>query len=195
MVGFNGWCIGVVMALKEATSEKFQDTWYPRLAQERRELSSSVEEALVYPSRQESFWLDDQNQHATAVGTQKSNNVFPPRLSLQSRSLPGTSFRVGTGLVNTYSNTARRPNIWTRFVKRLRSSLSAFRFHSSVAGNPAITPIADETVSIQSVRVEDVRCPAGGTSDPGDSCILSAITHEVSSKGECRVAAGTNAWN
>src|SRR5437763_14519109 len=99
------------MVLNEAPSERIQQTWYSRLAQQRRELSVSMEDALVNTPLEESFWLDDQSQYATVGSTGKSKNVFPPRLSLQSRSLPGTSSRVDTGLVNTQSNTAQHTSM------------------------------------------------------------------------------------
>jgi hypothetical protein len=178
--------LGVVMVLNEAPGERGQQAWYSRLAQERRALSVSVEEALVNAPQEESFWQYDQDQRTTVVGTGMSNHVFPPRLSLQSRTLPGISARLGTGLVGTQSDTARHTNRWTRFVKRVRSSLSAFGFHSSVADNPALSP--DESVSMQSAQAEDVLSSSGGTIDSSDSQVLSA--HEVSSESASRVVTG-----
>jgi hypothetical protein len=176
------------MVLNEAPSERIQQTWYSRLARERRELSVSVGETLVNTPREGSFWLDDQSQHATAVGTGKSNNVFPPRLSLQSRALPGVPSHVGTGLVNRQSNTVPHTNIWTRFVRRLRSSLSAFKSHSSVVTTPALSPC--ENVAMQSAQVEDVLYPSSGTGDSSNHQVLSA--DEVSSKNERRVVPGSD---
>jgi hypothetical protein len=167
--------LGVVMVLNEAPAERGRQTWHSRLAQERHELSVSVEEALV----NESFWQYDQGQCTTVVGTGKSSNVFPPRLSLQSRTLPGVSARVGTGLVNAQSATPQRTNRWTRFVQRIRSSLSAFDFHSSPP---------DESVSMQSAQVQDVLCSSGGIGASSDSQVLSA--EEVGSKSERRVVTG-----
>ncbi len=180
------------MVLNEAPSEKNQHTWYSRLAQEHCALSVSVEEALVNFPPEEHFWLDNQRQQATVLGTGKRYNVFPPRLSLQSRSLPGTPYRVGTGLVNIQSNTVRRrTSLWTRFVHRLTALFAPLRVHSSIA--PALPPIAHDAVSMQPAQMKDVLDPSGGMSGLNDSCVSSATTHEVHSKSECRVMTGMNA--
>src|SRR5436190_10585698 len=100
------------MVLNDAPSEKNQDTWYSRLAQERRELSASVEETLSNSPIEESFWLDDQSLYTPVVRTEKGSNVFPPRLTLQSRSLPGISSHVGKGLVKTHGHAAPHISIW-----------------------------------------------------------------------------------
>jgi hypothetical protein len=185
--------LGVVMVLNEAPSEKIQHTWYSRLAQERRELSASVEEALVNTPLEERFWLDDQCQHAAIVDTRKRNNVFPPRLSLQSRSLPGSPYRVGTGLVNTQDNTVRHTSIWACLAQRLTSLFAPFRSPSSFDTNTINTPIKDKSVTMQSSQVEDVICPRGGASGPSVSHVFPVTAHEVNSKSECRVMTGTNA--
>jgi hypothetical protein len=179
------------MVLNEAPSEKFQHAWYSRLAHERHDFSTEVEKALVDTPLRESFWSDDQSWYATVGGTGKGNQVFPPRLSLQSRFLPGTPVCVGTGLINAPTNTEQHTNIWTRFVKRLRSSLSAFRGRSAVADGPALPPISNENKAVQSLPVEDMSCPVRRASNPDDSRIMST-THEVSSKSERRVATVTN---
>ena len=167
------------MVLNEAPSEKVQHTWYSRLAQERRELSASVEESLFNTPLEESFWLDDQSQPATVVGTEKRNNVFPPRLSLQSRSLVGTSAGTSSsvgGLVSTHSNKHNNTHTsrWIRFTHRLAALFTAFRFRSSVVDTPALTPIAHHHVAMQSARAAEVVRPSGGSSDLGDSqCVIS----------------------
>ena len=180
------------MVLNEAPSKKIQHTWYSRLAQERRELSASVEEAFFSTPSEESFWLDDQTQHTPVVSTEKRDNVFPPRLSLQSRSLPGTSARMGTGLVKTHGKT--HTGIWVRFTRGLTAFFAAFRSHSAVADNSVIPPEVGNNMATQSVQVKGGGiCPAGGTSDPGGSGVLSAATHAVSSKSERQFVTGTNA--
>jgi hypothetical protein len=175
--------LGVVMVLNEASGGRSQQAWYARLAQERRELSRSVEETLVNTPREESFWQYDQGQCATVEDMGVGSNVFPPRLSLQSRTLPGISAHMGTGLVGTQGDTARHTSKWTRFVQRVRSSLSAFGFRSSAAIAPTLPP--DESVSMQSVQVEDVLSSSGGVIDSSDSQVLSA--DEVRNKSERRV--------
>lgn len=79
-------------------------------------------------------------------------------------------------------------NIWARFVHRLRSSLSAFRFHSSVAAHPASPP--NEGGSMQSAQMEDVLYPSRIISDSSDSQMLSAATHEMRSENEHPVMTG-----
>ncbi len=176
------------MVLNEAPSERIQKTWYARLAQERRELSASVEDALVNTPFEESFWQDGQSQLAPVAGTGQNDKVVLPRLSLQSRSLPGSSSRVGTGLVNTQSDTAQHTSIWTRFTQRLTSLFAPLRFHST----PALPPVADGGVAMSSAQVKEVICPSNRTSDPSDSRVLSATTQEVSSKAESQVETDAN---
>jgi hypothetical protein len=157
----------VVMVLNEAPGEKNRSTWYSRLAQERRELSASVEEALVSTPLEESFWLDDLSQSATAIGTEHGKNVFPPRLSLQSRSLPGTSSSVGKGLMSTHRDTERHPSIWKRFTQRLTSSLVAFCFHPAVAATeftPTLAPpVTQDDALTRSAQVKEAIQPASNS--------------------------------
>jgi hypothetical protein len=179
------------MVLNEAPGGKIQQTWYSRLARERRELSVSVEEAQVNTPPGEGLRLDDQGQHVTIVDTGKRNNVFPPRLSLQSRFLPGSPYRVGTGLVNAQGNTVRRTSIWARLVQCLTLLFGPLLSRS--AANTTIIPIERENMSKQSSQVKDVVYTGGEASDPSVKHVFSAKNHEVGSKGERRVITGTNA--
>ncbi len=178
------------MVLNEAPGEKVRQTWYSRLTRERRELSASVEDALVNPPLEERLWLDDQGQHVTIVDTGKRNNVFPPRLSLQSRLLPGSPYRVGTGLVNIQGHTGRHTSIWARLAQRLTSLFRPFLSHS--AANATVIPLERENVSKQSKQVKDVICAVGEASGTSTKHVLTVKNHKESRKNERQVRTGTN---
>ncbi len=71
--------------------EKKQQQWQARIAQERLNLSASVEEALVDSSANEDV---DADELENAVPFLKSTPLIPPRLSLQSKQLPAISTSV-----------------------------------------------------------------------------------------------------
>ena len=178
------------MVLNKAPGEKVQHTWYSRLARERRELSVSVEEALVNAPLGEGLRLDDQDQQVTVVDTGKRNNVFPPRLSLQSRFLPGSPYRVGTGLVDAQDSTVRHTSIWARLVQRLTSLFEPFLAHS--ATNATSIPLERESVSTQSAQVEDAIYTDGDVSHESVKRVIPAKNRDISGKSECQIITGTN---
>ncbi len=79
-----------------------EQQWHARIARKRLDLSTSVEETLAESSLQEDEWLDEldeesefnSSKHVSQVniqaetGSKKNLALIPPRLSLQSRSLP-----------------------------------------------------------------------------------------------------------
>ena len=77
-----------------------EQEWHARIARKRLDLSTSVQETLAESSLQEDEWLDeeddefDSSRHISQVniqaetGGKKNLALIPPRLSLQSRSLP-----------------------------------------------------------------------------------------------------------
>src|SRR5229473_8354753 len=79
-----------------------EQQWHARIARKRLDLSTSVEETLAENSFQEDEWLDEldgggeiiNSKHEsqfdiqTGMGCKKNLALIPPRLSLQSRSLP-----------------------------------------------------------------------------------------------------------
>jgi hypothetical protein len=79
-----------------------EQQWHARIARKRLDLSTSVEETLAENSFQEDEWSDEldgvgeinSSKHEsqfdiqTGIGSQKNLALVPPRLSLQSRSLP-----------------------------------------------------------------------------------------------------------
>lgn len=79
-----------------------EQQWHARIARKRLDLSTSVEETLAENSFQEDEWLDEldgggeinNSKHEsqfdiqTGMGSKKNLALIPPRLSLQSRSLP-----------------------------------------------------------------------------------------------------------
>ncbi len=79
-----------------------EQQWHARIARKRLDLSTSVEETLAENSFQEDEWLDEldggdeinSSKHEsqfdiqTGMSSKKNLALIPPRLSLQSRSLP-----------------------------------------------------------------------------------------------------------
>ncbi len=79
-----------------------EQQWHARIARKRLDLSTSVEETLAENSFQEDEWLDEldgggeinNSKHESqfdiqiGMGSKKNLALIPPRLSLQSRSLP-----------------------------------------------------------------------------------------------------------
>ena len=79
-----------------------EQQWHARIARKRLDLSTSVEETLAENSFQEDEWLDEldgggeinnlrhesQFDIQAGMGSKKNLALIPPRLSLQSRSLP-----------------------------------------------------------------------------------------------------------
>jgi len=79
-----------------------EQQWHARVARKRLDLSTSVEETLAENSFQEDEWLDEldggdeinSSKHESqfdiqaGIGSKKNLALIPPRLSLQSRSLP-----------------------------------------------------------------------------------------------------------
>src|SRR5215831_7389581 len=79
-----------------------EQQWHARVARKRLDLSTSVEETLAETSFKEDEWLDELDGRSeinssmhesqihiqTRMGSKKNLALIPPRLSLQSRSLP-----------------------------------------------------------------------------------------------------------
>jgi hypothetical protein len=84
-----------MMSRPDDIDEKKQQQWQSRVAQERLDLSASVEEALVDASANEDM---DEDELENDVPLLKSTTLIPPRLSLQSKPLPAvtTSVKVQT---------------------------------------------------------------------------------------------------
>src|SRR5947209_4637034 len=84
-----------MMSRQDDIDEKKQQQWQSRVAQERLDLSASVEEALVDASANEDMDVDELEDDLSLL---KSTTLIPPRLSLQSKPLPavGTSVKVQT---------------------------------------------------------------------------------------------------
>jgi hypothetical protein len=75
------------MNVNEELDERNQQSWLARFAQERQDLSISVDEALNDPNMQELFWIEEDREASSIypVVPDKKESLFPPRLSLQSR--------------------------------------------------------------------------------------------------------------
>src|SRR5579859_5240858 len=116
------------MTLPEERNEHPWWKWRSREKQERRNLSVSVEEALIDPATQE----EDEQFEPEHSG---SNALIPPRLSLQSMPLPAvhaggfveSANRVQAAMNQSteLSSISTEPGKFARFAQRLTSSLAA----------------------------------------------------------------------
>ena len=115
---------------QEDPKKQTQQPWLSQLNQERRNLSASVEEALERTQGQD--WdEEDEIQESPTNTTAQRQALIPPRLSLQSKSMPavrpeqGTSGRdteeiVPTRMISQQSaKGTRRPGAFSRFAHRL----------------------------------------------------------------------------
>jgi len=133
------------MAWPEDLDEQMRRRWLTRLAQERLDLSASVEATLGEPSLQEDQFSDALETPQDAVQASQKKVIIPPRLSLQSRLMPAVnpnsralSLGVKRSLTSTGAWNADLPvtdvepvtdeqsaNFLTRLAHRITSSLSA----------------------------------------------------------------------
>lgn len=125
--------------------------WQARVAQERLDLSDSVEEALVDTSANEDVDVDELENDVSLL---KSTTLIPPRLSLQSKPLPAvsTSVKVQNNLLPM-----------TKTGKELSSSLESI---SSIPGKQRST-IRTTKVRLQVVPKPEASERSGTTSSTG----------------------------
>jgi hypothetical protein len=111
-----------MMSRPDDIDEKKQQQWQSRVAQERLDLSASVEEALVDASANEDVDADELENDVPLL---KSTPLIPPRLSLQSKPLPvvSTSVKVQTNHIPL-----------TKTGKAVSSSLESLESFSPVPG-------------------------------------------------------------
>ena len=79
------------MAWTQDTGKQTKQKWQSRFAKERLNLSASVEEALAEPSIHEDLLSEEDNAEDNAAepaSKPHSATIIPPKLSLQSKSLP-----------------------------------------------------------------------------------------------------------
>lgn len=80
------------MEWSQETDKEVKQQWLARFAQERLNLSASVEEALADPSIQEDLLSDEQDSTpengGEPISESHSKAIIPPKLSLQSRPMP-----------------------------------------------------------------------------------------------------------
>jgi len=97
------------MSRSHDIDEQKQRQWHAQIARKRLDLSTSVEEALADNSLQENEWLDEEREshsskHVSLANAQagtsskKNTAIVPPRLSLQSKSLPAIRSNIPTQL-------------------------------------------------------------------------------------------------
>jgi hypothetical protein len=143
-----------VMASNEERSEHTQRRWLSRLAEERHNLSVSVEEALGDQTLDEEQALDEASLQDRSMHAAHGETLFPPLISLQSRPMPTVTpggfveaaSRSQAGIpssedVQKADSAAQNENtnILKRFAQRLTTSLSAFgstKHLEAVASSP-----------------------------------------------------------
>ncbi len=76
------------MAWPGEHNEQAQQGWRSRLAKKRADLSISVEETLADGTLAEDLLADELDEQEEQVQGKKSSVIIPPRLSLQSKSIP-----------------------------------------------------------------------------------------------------------
>lgn len=155
------------MALPEDLDEQMRRRWLSRLAQERLDLSASVEATLGETSLQEGQIPDAIEAAPGSVQSQKKV-IIPPRLSLQSRSLSAvnpnsraltlgvkgsltdadawnadSSVAVGEPVTDVQST-----NLLTRLAHRITSSLSALLINNQDESTVVEAPVEDLPSSV-----------------------------------------------
>ena len=97
--------------------------WHARIARKRLDLSNSVEETLAENAFQEDEWLDEVDEGSeinssmhksqfdvqAGMGSRKNLALIPPRLSLQSKSLPAVHVKTPVQSHESSSQLAVRP--------------------------------------------------------------------------------------
>jgi hypothetical protein len=135
------------MALQEERNEQKQRKWLSRLARERRDLSASVEAALLDSVAQEQGGDSVDEGQESSVHPVQGTTLIPPRLSLQSKMM--TAVQSGSFVENaTRTQTAegeqsapllitgQHANLLARFAQRITTSLAAF----GTAMHPEVFP-------------------------------------------------------
>jgi hypothetical protein len=76
------------MAWSQDTGKRTKHQWQSRFAKERLNLSASVEEALAEPSIQEELLSEEPDDAGEPSSRPHNTTIIPPKLSLQSKSMP-----------------------------------------------------------------------------------------------------------
>lgn len=147
------------MVLNDDRDQQAQRKWHSRIAQERLDLSASVEKTLEESSPLQ--WQEDEQDSAmyTAQHVAHGASLIPPRLSLQSKAMPavhpGSFIEAASSMHPALSGNAemeRKPvattqnaNMLVRLAQRLTSSLAAFgsALHTEGATMPS-APLSGE---------------------------------------------------
>jgi hypothetical protein len=125
------------MALQEESSEQPESGWLSRYSQERRDLSASVEDALAMSPEQQ--WDEEDDEVGSWRQLKQKGSLIPPRLSLQSKQIltvhsggfaeaaAAMQSEVAgvTGKTAKSTENTSRVNLWTRFARRVTTSLAA----------------------------------------------------------------------
>jgi hypothetical protein len=76
------------MAWSQDSGKQTKHQWQSRFAKERLNLSASVEEALAEPSIQEDLLAEESDDTGELSSKPQNTTIIPPKLSLQSKSMP-----------------------------------------------------------------------------------------------------------
>ena len=144
------------MARFDELDERAEQQWHSRVAQERLDLSVSVEESMRDGSIQEEHEPEEADNPALLP---EGTILIPPRLSLQSKPLPVVRPDTASepvkspappGDVEAGTITTENTNIFTRFAQHLTSSLASF------GGKLQPAMPASQTGTQSSAKVEGV---------------------------------------
>lgn len=169
------------MMSQEDQKKQAQQSWLSQLDQERRNLSASVEEALESARGQD--WDEEDESSESAVDTTAPRQaLIPPRLSLQSKSMPAVRPEQGTPGRNTEeivpvrmasqqpAEEVRRGGALSRFTHRLAAVFApGTRSNPGTQSNSAssnVAPSSSEEAKHVSRQRENSLFGMGNWSDP-----------------------------
>jgi len=136
------------MAWPEDLDEQMRRRWLSRLAQERLDLSASVEATIGDTSVQEGNFPDPLETTPNGIQVSQKKAIIPPRLSLQSQVMPAVNPALSlgvkrnlTGADNTWHTDLsaidaepvtdeQSANLLTRLAQRITSSFAALRLNN-----------------------------------------------------------------
>jgi hypothetical protein len=162
------------MVLNEKHNEQSQQKWSSRVKRERMNLSASVEESLEDTTADELVGGEEAEERGGSSRSGQGRGVFPPRLSLQSRSVPALRTDIShetnvnaSPVLPVAQEQEREPaplqntNILKRFAQRLTSSFAA------IGGHPQLEVIEPPGLSLEEEGVQSESVPVSKEVDEG----------------------------
>jgi hypothetical protein len=146
------------MALPEDLDEQMRQRWLSRLAQERLDLSASVEATIEETPALEDEFPDALETTRSGIQVPQKKAIIPPRLSLQSRVVPAVNPNApALSLAVKQRHDTWNPdpideepaadeqstNFLTRLTQRITSSLSALLVNKQ--GEPSVVDVPEAT--------------------------------------------------